>query len=221
MPDRPVKGLIFEVCDGPNVRFDRADPLLCEERDFRVRVENGKATFEFKTPYETESEARKAVKDYIDQWEFLAGLQHGSHAFRFRLENPVYAEEESDSGGVRVRATPLLSAHPTSPHCAKRDAQVTHSALWGTNETRLCGPGPIPTLFASFKEELSWQETSVGLGQASLYTSDVALVRAPAYRVSCRIQRPHIRCEPALLVVLANKQAFRCPQRMRQGSAPC
>ena len=103
MPDRPVKGLIFKVCDGPSVRFERADPLLCEERAFRVRVENGKATFEFKTPYETESEARKAVKDYIDQWEFLAGLQHGSHAFRFRLENPAYAEEESDSGGVRVR----------------------------------------------------------------------------------------------------------------------
>ena len=49
MPGRYVKALIYDVCRGPSVNYDKARPTTLESADFDVRVEDGKATFEFKT----------------------------------------------------------------------------------------------------------------------------------------------------------------------------
>ena len=106
MPDRYIKALAYRVWHGPLINYDGAEPLTHEELEFRVRVENGKATFEFTTKrFETESAALEAVRDFITRWEFLAGLQHGPHSFRLDFENAEFREKNPVSGGLQIRTT--------------------------------------------------------------------------------------------------------------------
>ena len=139
MPDPYVKALIYWIWHGRLTDYDNPQPVSFEETDFDVQVENRKVTFTFKKEFETEKQAREAVRHYINEWEFSAGLEHGPDAFRLHFEKAVVMEKNPPvSGGIRAwgtlgsargSATPArqrLASYPTPPS----EITVTPEAQW-------------------------------------------------------------------------------------------
>ena len=86
MNDPHVVALFYRVEHGNSVNYREAKPLIREEPAFRVEVQDNQARFELKAHYATEEDARKAVKDYIDDWEFDACLEHSPDYFRLKFD---------------------------------------------------------------------------------------------------------------------------------------
>ena len=107
MPDRYVKALFYEIRHGPSVDYDKAEPLTDSAEHFDVGVSDVKATFEFKTLFETEDQALEAVSDYIERWEVATPLRFGPDAFRLEYKMPLIEEESPVLGKPRT----MGSAH--------------------------------------------------------------------------------------------------------------
>ena len=86
MNDPHVVALIYRVGHGNSVDYRKAEPLIREEPAFRVEVKDNQARFELKVHYATEEDARNAIKDYIDDWEFDACLEHSPDYFRLKFD---------------------------------------------------------------------------------------------------------------------------------------
>ena len=87
MNDPHVVALIYEVNHRESVNYDEAEPLVVEENAFRLEVKDKKASFYLKYHYATESEARKAIEEYIRNWEFDGCLQGGPDCNRLEFES--------------------------------------------------------------------------------------------------------------------------------------
>ena len=67
MNDPHVAALIYRVEHGDGVTWNRAEPLVDPEtpEEFRLQVKDKRARFELKVHYAKESEARKAIENFI------------------------------------------------------------------------------------------------------------------------------------------------------------
>ena len=79
--------LFYNIDHGNSVNYDKAEPLVVEEKAFRLKVKDKKASFYLKYHYATESEARKAIEEYIRNWEFDGCLQGGPDCNRLEFES--------------------------------------------------------------------------------------------------------------------------------------
>lgn len=110
MNDPSVVALIYRIEHGKSVDYRNAKPLDRNEPGFRVRVEKGEVRFEFKDHHATESAARKAIKEYIEQWEITAGLRHGPDALGLsfvdsEIEDRHPMADSKTSVAVNLRAS--------------------------------------------------------------------------------------------------------------------
>ncbi len=88
MNDPHVVALIYEVNHRESVNYDEAEPLVSWKKNaFRLKVKDKKASFYLKYHYATESEARKAIEEYIRNWEFDGCLQGGPDCNRLEFES--------------------------------------------------------------------------------------------------------------------------------------
>ena len=100
MNDPHVVALEYRIEHGPDViDWSLAASLDKEEDRFRVQAENGRVRFELKEHYPSEKEARSAVEaDYIPNWEFVAGLARGPHAFTLRFDRSEIVDRNPPPG---------------------------------------------------------------------------------------------------------------------------
>ena len=82
MNDPHVVALFYNIQHGSSVDYREAEPHDYEEGNFSVRIEDKKVCFTMKAHYATEEEAREAVREYIDRWEFTVGLRRGPDTFK-------------------------------------------------------------------------------------------------------------------------------------------
>ena len=98
MNDPHVVALIYRVEHGNSVDYGEAQPLIREESAFRVEVKDNQARFELKDHYATEEDARNAIKDYNDDWECHACLEHGLDYFRLLFDEAEIVDRNPTSG---------------------------------------------------------------------------------------------------------------------------
>ena len=98
MNDPHVVALFYNVKHSAAVDYSDAKPLEHEEDNFSVRIENKKVCFTMKAHYATAKEARKAVKEYIENWEFAAGLCGGPRVFKLVYWKPDIEYRNVESG---------------------------------------------------------------------------------------------------------------------------
>ena len=88
MNDPHVVALFYNITHSASVVYREAKPCDYEEENFSVRIEDKKVCFTMKTHYATEEEALEAVREYIERWEFAAGLERGPGKFKLVYQEP-------------------------------------------------------------------------------------------------------------------------------------
>ena len=157
MNDPHVVALFHNVKHSASVDHSEAKPLEHEGKDFTITIENDKARFTMKAHYATEEEARKAVEEYIEVWEFDAALQEGPNAFTLEFDDlhiedrqpqagmgGIYVSIPAPSATLRPRAMPIKNPYPSPPSGLKitPDVQSMFDRLMGS---RLCKE-PLPSM---------------------------------------------------------------------------
>ena len=105
MNDPHVVALIYDVDHGKSVSYDEAKPLCRDEEAFRLEVKDKKAWFYLKDHYATEAEARKAIEEYIRNWEFGACLQGGPDSFKLKFDRAEIEDRSPTPGVVDIAFT--------------------------------------------------------------------------------------------------------------------
>ena len=103
MNDPHVVALIYRIERGDLVDYDKAEPLVREEGAFRLVVKDKQAWFELKKDYATETDARKAIEEYIRVWEFDACLKRGPDFFRLEFVRAEMVDRSPTPGQVRLK----------------------------------------------------------------------------------------------------------------------
>lgn len=107
MNDPHVEVLLYRVIHGKSHDYSRAERLSIDEPGFQVLVENEEVRFEFRDHYATEIEARKAVKDYIHNWEFDACLKGGDDCLKLEFIKAVRIDRRPTLGVITIDADPV------------------------------------------------------------------------------------------------------------------
>jgi len=107
MNDPHVKALLYRVIHGKTHDYSNAERLRLDEPGFQILVEDEEVRFEFKDHYATEEEARKAVKDYIHNWELDACLKGGDDCFKLEFIKTVRIDRRPTPGVIAVDAGPV------------------------------------------------------------------------------------------------------------------
>ena len=107
MNDPHVAALIYKIEHGPSVDYRKAESIDHEEAEFRVKIANEEVRFELKEHYATEDAARKAIEDYIRDWEFGAGLENGPSCFKLKFDHAQIEDRNPTPGGLELHAQPL------------------------------------------------------------------------------------------------------------------
>ncbi len=111
MNDPHVVALFYNIDHGNSVNYDKAEPLVVEEKAFRLKVKDKKASFFLKDHYADEAEARESIEEYIRNWEFAACLQGGPDSFRLNYERPEIVDRNPQTpppGAVELYLTPVI-----------------------------------------------------------------------------------------------------------------
>ena len=126
MNDPHVVALLYSVNHGKSHDYSKAVPLVRDEPDFRLEIKNNQARFEMKEHFATKNDARKAVEDYIRNWEFDACLKGGEDCFKLEFIKAIREDRRptpgvitGDGGPVRVRVDISVAegtvGHPEYP----------------------------------------------------------------------------------------------------------
>ena len=107
MNDPHVEVLLYRVIHGKSHYYSKAERLKIDEPGFQVLIRDEEVRFEFKDHYATEKEARKAVKDYIHNWEFDACLKGGNDCFKLEFMKAVRVDRQPTPGVITVDAEPV------------------------------------------------------------------------------------------------------------------
>ena len=107
MNDPHVEVLLYRVIHGESHDYSKAEQLSIDEPGFQVLVEDEKARFVFKDHYATEKDARKAVEDYIQNWEFDACLEGGDDCFKLEFIKAIRVDRRPTRGVITVDADSL------------------------------------------------------------------------------------------------------------------
>ena len=103
MSDPHVVALIYRIEHGDSIDYSQAKPLVVDEPQFRLGVEDLRARFELKAHYPTAEQARAVVADYIRVWEFDATLKRGNpDSFILRFEKAEIVDRNPSPGTVRL-----------------------------------------------------------------------------------------------------------------------
>ena len=117
MYDTVVVALVYRLEHGDSVEYGSAEPMHHEESGFWVRIKDRVVRFEFKEQHATKQEAREAIREYIREWELVAGLRHGPDAFRLSFLGSEIKYRDAPPGTVgpiTFRAgTPRVTARVT------------------------------------------------------------------------------------------------------------
>ena len=158
MNDPHVVALEYRIEHGPGVDWSSAAPLEIQSGRFDIRVENRQVRIDLKDHYSTEREARSAVEtDFIPNWEFEVGLNHGPDAFSLRFDHAEIVDRDPPPGPPAIRATfrsgvprvrvslgPRMPAkYPEPPHAPIRrspDVDTLYQRFLGHLE----GKEPLP-----------------------------------------------------------------------------
>ena len=197
MNDPHVTVLLYRVIHGKSHDYSKAKQLTIDVPGFQVLVEDGEVRFELKEHYATEQEARKAVKDYIHNWEFDACLKGGDDYFKLEFIKAVRIDRRPTPGVIAVDATPVrfsvdvstpkvTVSHPKYPSPPSRanfndpDVQTMYQRYLGYRR----GNEPLAGMAyfcLSFIELLMWQnEKSKSLRNNTRYFRKKA---AQAYNI--------------------------------------
>ena len=114
MNDPHVVALFYNVKHSAAVDYSDAKPLEHEEKDFKIKIENDKACFTMEAHYATEEEARKAVEEYIENWELTAGLRGGPRVFKLVYWKAEIEYRNVELGHHMVRPDPVFWQVTTS-----------------------------------------------------------------------------------------------------------
>lgn len=114
MNDPHVVALYYKIDHGNAVNYDEAEPLVVEEKAFRLEVADKKASFFLKDHYAGEREACESIERYIRDWEIDACLQHGPDSLKLNYVRAEIEDRRPTPGvvntGVTIRAgTPKIS----------------------------------------------------------------------------------------------------------------
>ena len=107
MNDPHVVALIYAVEHRDSVSYEKAGPLIRDDSpDFRLTVDDGIARFEFKTHYASKNEAREAISQYIQDWEFAVGIRQGPGRFKLRYSRSEVVDRNPSASGTTRRLRP-------------------------------------------------------------------------------------------------------------------
>ena len=105
MSDQRVTALVYGIEPRPSVTYREEGPRNYEEENFSVRIENKEVRFTMKAHYATEEEAKEAVREYIDNWEFTAGLWGGPSVFKLVYRNAKIENQKPVPSPTRWTST--------------------------------------------------------------------------------------------------------------------
>ena len=192
MNDPHVEVLLYSLIHGKSHDYSKAERLSIDEPGFQILVENEEVRFEFKDHYSTEKEARKAVKDYIHNWEFGACLKGGSDSFKLKFIKAVRVDRQPTPGVITADAEHLrvvgsiseavgTVGHPKYPspppavnfNCP--DVQTIYQRYMGYRQ----GNEPLASMAyfcLTFLESLSRQNNSRRKASAKKYQIGIAVL---------------------------------------------
>ena len=160
MNDPHVVALFYTVEHGQSVDYREAKPCDDEKENFSVRIEDKKVCFTLKAHYATEEEALEAVREYIERWEFAAGLERGPDKFKLVYQDARIVDRRPPpkrdgfaevsgtfrSPGGRFRASiSSLSQYPKPPSAGLTitpDVQSIYDRFMGYR----LGREPLPSM---------------------------------------------------------------------------
>jgi hypothetical protein len=85
MRDPHVASLRYRLVPGETVSFDCPPPVDRETEAFRMRLEDGVATFEMLEHHASEETARRCVEEYLRAWEIHTALRLGRGEIGFEF----------------------------------------------------------------------------------------------------------------------------------------
>jgi len=125
MRDPHVASLRYRFVADETVSFDCPPPVERETEAFRMRLEDGVATFEMIEHPASEETARRRVEEYLQAWEIDAALRPGREEVRFEFEEADVIDRDPPPPGsghviygeAAMAATGVLTA---TPHVTRR-----------------------------------------------------------------------------------------------------
>ena len=106
MNDPHVEALIYLIEHDSTGSYEDAKPIEIDRQDFCLKVEDGRARFEFKEHYATVGEARAALQPFVDQWVFEETLRIGPGQFALRFDRSLIEDRQPTQGVHSVSAGP-------------------------------------------------------------------------------------------------------------------
>ena len=76
---------------------------MFKEDHFTVEIQDQRVFFRFRAHYTSEDEARSAIRSYLQNWEFLVGLERGPDAFHLRFLRSEIIDRNPPKGVQPVR----------------------------------------------------------------------------------------------------------------------
>ena len=115
MNDPHVVALIYRVEHGNSVNYREAKSFIREEPAFCLEVKDNQARFKLTEHYATEEDAQNAIRDYIDDWEFDACLEHDPDYFRLKFDRAQIEDRNPPPPrpGVKNIAATFRAGAPT------------------------------------------------------------------------------------------------------------
>jgi hypothetical protein len=102
MRDPHVASLRYRFVAGETVSFDCPPPVERETEAFRMRLEDGVATFEMLEHHASEETARRRVEEYLRAWEIDVALRFGRGEVRFEFEGADVIDRDPPPPGTGV-----------------------------------------------------------------------------------------------------------------------
>jgi len=164
MRDPHVVSLQYRLETDPSVTFQNPPPVENETPAFRLRLDNGVATFRLKDHFPSAEAARRVVDAYVRAWEIDAALRSGHQEIKFvfkdaklvDLDPPPPGSAEipiggvaalSARGGITVREVHVgRSQYPTPPKGFEASPVV--ETLWQRYERYRRGRESLPVMAA-------------------------------------------------------------------------
>ncbi len=132
MNDPHVVALVYKIKNRRSIDYRGEELLNDDEKDFFIHVKDDQVRFAMKTHYANVEEAREAVREYIERWEFDFALEKGPGKFSLEFDIPEIVDRNPSpgviefigSGGIGTAALSIIRKHYPPP--PRRDFKITY-----------------------------------------------------------------------------------------------
>ena len=100
MNDPHVVALVYTIKNRRAIHYRGEELLDDAEKDFSVHVKDEQVRFTMKAHYATAEEARAAVREYIERWEFDVALEKGPGKFSLKFVKPEIEDRNPPPGVI-------------------------------------------------------------------------------------------------------------------------